>query len=535
MRTIGIRELAEDVIATATAQGNMLGITNMGALVGVLVPLTKDVMRSMAYHDAADVQLRARAAEDEMASGQPMSTVSEFMQQHESLGHRGGPTRVGIRNLSGSRIEEAAQVGETLLVSSGRVTLALLIPVTPKWLESLVESKIRLLVEPDSLGPDSVGGPPELVAPAVGLVTPRSEVPPVQTTSGREILLLRAIGIRIIGDPPGGGFRLFGTVTDMLAHEVRDPIERDLPDMDEGQVYAAILELIDDLYRNIGPDKQLIGVGLEVGGHVRHGRVVYSANAFWHDFPLADRLNAALGLPVVLENDANALAILERRFNGISDDNVAVVIITNRGVGCGLIVDGRLFRGAHGMAGELGHVPLATGLCRCGNADCLECAATPYAISENLEAAGFKDGYETAVTLMTENRDVEEKFQNAGTVLGRGAATIIDLLNPSAMVFYGPAELVGPSQEFFIGAYPGREASTHPYLDAMVAAIRSYSFSSGASGCRFIIRRAIDNYSARAAAACLINWVLPTSQVLRGRPVIVQSREARAVGSLVRN
>jgi predicted NBD/HSP70 family sugar kinase len=542
METVAIRELSGDLIAGATAQGQVLGITNKGALVGVLVPLTGEVVQRMANRDAADIRENARQADADLASAQPMRLLSDLLQGGGPAGHRAGPARVSIRELSGARLEEAARDGRALLVSSGRVTLALLIPITPSWLERLVEGAISQFIDGDS--PDSGGrlgevvgvSPQSAIFPsavptatsAVGMVTPKGEVPPPQASLGREILLQRAIGIRIIADPADGQSRLQGVVTDMLAHEEGRRLERGLENMDEGHVFAAILSLIDDLRAYIAPEERLIGVGLEIGGHVHDGRIIYSANANWGDFPLADRLNAVLGLPVVLENDGDALAILERRFDGVPEDNLAVILLTYVGIGCGLVIDGHVFRGTTGMAGEIGHIPLASGNgdslgCRCGNHDCLECAATPRAIDEALKESGFKGGYRAALQAVTSRDDVRQRFEVAGAALGRGAATVINLLNPSAIVFYGPPELLGASREFRIGTDPRSEANAHPYAAAMVEAIRNNSFSTGASDCRFIIRKSIDDHSARAAAACLINRILPTSQLLRSRPVMVHA------------
>ena len=100
---------------------------------------------------------------------------------------------------------------------------------------------------------------------------------------------------------------------------------------------------------------------------------------------------------------------------------------------------------------------------------------------------------------------------------------MIDLIDPSAMVFYGPSELLGSSREFRIGTDPRRETETHPYLAAMMEGILGHAFSTGASDCRFIIRSASDVVSARAAAACIINRILPTSQMLTGSPVMVRA------------
>jgi len=546
VKTVTIRDLSGERIARASEDGHVLGVTNMGALVGVLVPMTKEVIQRMADRDAVQVRERVEQAEEELASERPMSTVSELLQQHAQSGRQAGPDRVNIRQLSGARLERAAHDGHPLLITSRRATLALLIPVTSRWLERLVEVEITRFIDGDPadqaerLGKD--GGAQSAVpsaawapVPAVGMLTPRGEVLPQPTSLGREIARQRAIGIRVDADPADGKSKLLGVVTDTVAKVLGEPITRELASIDESDVYNAMLSLIDDLKTRI-PQEYLIGIGLEIGGHIHQGQIIRSFNVHWDYFPLADRLNAAFGLPVVIENDANALAIFERRFHGVAEDNLAVIIITYQGIGCGLIVDGHLYRGSSGMAGELGHIPAGQPAsqtsagsdddddwCRCGNSDCLERVATPRAIGSAKESRNH-GGYDAALGMMTTDDQVRKNFEHAGQALGRGVATIINLFNPSAIVFYGSPELLGSSREFHIGADIRREKDSHPYLAGMVEAISGNQFSTGAADCRLIVRKAVDSHSARAAAACLINRLMPTSQILQARPVTVQTR-----------
>lgn len=96
----------------------------------------------------------------------------------------------------------------------------------------------------------------------------------------------------------------------------------------------------------------------------------------WDDVPLADALEACLGRPVHLENDANAAAVAEWRFGAAQGYATAVYLTMSTGVGAGLILDGRLFRGSHGAAGEVGHARIdwtdAAEPCSCGARGCLE-------------------------------------------------------------------------------------------------------------------------------------------------------------------
>lgn len=531
MQTVSIRELSGDLIARATSQGQTLGVTNMGGLVGVVVPLTKEVLEGIAHRDEGARQARVREAETEMASGRPLGTLSELLDEGSppAPGARSLPkgwasfSRVGIRDLSGARLEQAARDGEALLVSSGRVTLALLIPVTPDWVEHLVEGGIKRFIDGDSDSGVAVRDTRRDALPAGEL-----GVPAARTISGREFLRQRAIGIRIIADASDGPSRLQGVLTDMLARAVGERVERTLESVDEVHVVAEILSLVDDLRAQMGTDERLIGVGLEIGGHVHEGGVVYSANAHWMQFPLEDRLRNILRLPVVLENDANALAIYERRFEGVAENNLAVMLLTRFGVGCGLILDGHIYRGVHGMGGEIGHIPMSMNgdgeiLCRCRNPDCLECVATPRAIEEALRQSAYDGDYDTALKDSGSER-AREAFESAGTALGRASATVINILNPSAMVFYGPPDLLGTSREFHIGGDPRTEEVAPHYASAMIKAIRNHAFSTGASDCLFTVRTSVEKYSARAAAACLIDSVVPEARVQDDRPIVLQTR-----------
>jgi predicted NBD/HSP70 family sugar kinase/antitoxin (DNA-binding transcriptional repressor) of toxin-antitoxin stability system len=546
METVTIRELSAEVIARASSEGYLLGITNMGAPVGVVVPLSREALQRTTVRDAERVRERAEQAVRDLESGEPMSTVDELLQQAEPGGHA-GPERVSIRQLSGARLEQAARDGRTLIITSGRVALALLVPVTPSWLEDVVTDKIAHFLggspsDPPADVDDDRGAGPVAVAedlplsPAIGMLTPRREVLAQQISLGREIIWRRAIGIRVDADPQDGRGRLLGVVTDTVAKVLGEPVTRELASIDESVVYNAILGLIDELRARIRYPEHLIGIGVEIGGHVHDGEIIRSFNVHWEDFSLADRLNAAFGLPVVVENDANALAILERRFYGVKEDNLAVVLVTYQGIGCGLVLDGHLYRGSRGMAGELGHIPVGQSAsrpaggrggemldrCRCGNPECLELVATPRAIGQ-AEAVMSAGGYQAARSVMPVNDRVRREFERAGRALGRGIATVINLFNPAAIVFYGPAELFGQSREFHIGADLRRYTEKYPYLAGMVEEVDSHQFSVGASECRFIVRRAVDGQRASAAAASLINRLMPTSQVLETRPVMVQA------------
>jgi glucokinase len=126
-------------------------------------------------------------------------------------------------------------------------------------------------------------------------------------------------------------------------------------------------------------------VGLALAGFVTPDRrsVRFAPHLPWRDAPVADRIAARLGKPVVVEHDANAAAVAERRFGAAAGASVVVFLALGTGIGSALLVDGELYRGAHGVAPELGHLCVVPGgrPCPCGKAGCWEryCSGTALA------------------------------------------------------------------------------------------------------------------------------------------------------------
>ncbi|HEX6077395.1 MAG TPA: ROK family protein [Micromonosporaceae bacterium] len=556
MRRVSIRELSADVIRNCANDSEGLGVTSKGALVGVLIPLTHDVLQRLATNDADE--LTASAAEVRAGAGGPPTNLRDVLQDPAPpTGRADDFSRVSIREISGALLERASSTGKPLVVTIDRIDVAVFLPLLSSWVDRLVtESVGRFLSDPvtDNSGP-------------AAHVDTNTEVPAQLTrVSGRRFAGQRAIGIRIVGDARGDRERLVGVVTDGLARIKVDPITLPLERLDETYVVEQILSLIDMLRSHIDDTDDLIGVGIEIGGHVSQGRVVHSTNIHWDQFPVADQLSEIIGLPVVLENDANALAIHERYFEGISADNFSVVLVTHLGIGCGLVLDGRLHRGSRGMAAELGHVPIANvplpsshasrhtqapsqgsifqpsgsiedtesevRRCRCGNLDCLECIATPQGIEATLHANGFTGSFEDALKA-SQDPLVRDVIARAGTALGNGIAILLNLVNPEAIVLYGPLEVVGAPRQFHVENFntvADAKAVTGAgriYTDAMVDSIRNHVFSNAADACQFIVRIRSDEKGAKAAAACVIRAIRDRSDVGRQSRVPMQFEYSR--------
>lgn len=166
------------------------------------------------------------------------------------------------------------------------------------------------------------------------------------------------------------------------------------PDRDARGQIADMLDLVGHLSLSAAEWGSVWGVGVSFGGpvDVASGTVLQSHHIEgWENLPLVAELGAALRRPVLMENDANAVALGEYRYGagrGVSD---LVYMTISTGIGGGVILNGRLWRGRHGLAGEVGHMVVRPGgpLCTCGNRGCLESLASGPAIARRAcEALG---------------------------------------------------------------------------------------------------------------------------------------------------
>ncbi|HWH31330.1 MAG TPA: ROK family protein [Egibacteraceae bacterium] len=235
-------------------------------------------------------------------------------------------------------------------------------------------------------------------------------------------------------------------------------------------VTDAIAALVADLWRQAGGAPLPVGVGA-AGVFDRSGVLRYSPNIpGWDEVPLAARLSEALGVAVRADNDANVAAWGECRAGAARDIEGTVVMLTvGTGIGGGLVQDGALVRGAHGMAAEFGHIVVAEGgpLCGCGNRGCLEALASGTAIGRTAAqrlAAGHGSALAgegsaptgKSVTLAAQAGDelATAVLAECGFWLGVGIASLVNALDPDLVVVGGGAMQAG---EMLLG--PAREAA----------------------------------------------------------------------------
>lgn len=199
-----------------------------------------------------------------------------------------------------------------------------------------------------------------------------------------------------------------------------------------------------------------IGVGLPGLVDFRQGKLVFAPNLKWSDIPVRLIWTSRFNIPVFVENEANCAALGEYFYGVAHDSKDFVYIKTGIGLGAGIMIGGRLFKGANGFAGEAGHTTLYAGgeLCGCGRRGCWEKYVSPAAIVasavtkiEKGDASIITDmvrGDLSRVTVCTLNEAAELKdpvacnaFEEAGAHLGVGMANLANILDPELIVLGG--------------------------------------------------------------------------------------------------
>jgi len=201
--------------------------------------------------------------------------------------------------------------------------------------------------------------------------------------------------------------------------------------------------------------EQVRGAGVAVPGLVdpSSGVCAIAPNLDWHDVPIRQRVQAAVGAPTVVANSTHAAAIAESRLRG-EEHRVLVWVYAGSGIGAGVVLDGTLFSGATGYAGEVGHSPVVENgvRCSCGNRGCLETVASSQAIvrhaGELLKSGGESSRLQRGRRRLTADMVVElardgdavalRAVREAGDQLGRGIAYLVNVLSPSIVVLGGP-------------------------------------------------------------------------------------------------
>jgi len=223
-----------------------------------------------------------------------------------------------------------------------------------------------------------------------------------------------------------------------------------------GQTSDALMEACDDLLASVtakaGLDRRhLSAVGIGVPGFVDSatGRVLWSPILRDRDYPLAEVFSARCGLPVLIDNDANLVALAELWYGAGREVADFAVVTIEHGVGMGVVINHRLHRGARGLGMELGHtkVQLDGALCRCGQRGCLEAYVADYALAREATTAlnwMHKAGQPMQVLIESlydhakaGNAAARSIFRRAGRYLAVGLANVVNLFDPAVIILSG--------------------------------------------------------------------------------------------------
>jgi glucokinase len=231
-------------------------------------------------------------------------------------------------------------------------------------------------------------------------------------------------------------------------------------------VFARIARLLESVLKKADMSiSDIASIGVGCGGPLdSETGIVYSPPNLpgWDAYPLKEKLEARFHVPAFVENDGNAAALAEFHFGAGKGYRNLFYITASTGIGSGIILDGRLYRGTNYSAGEFGHIVLAKGgpRCNCGGRGCLEALASGTAIARKAakEAARFphsslgelalKNGALTArdvaATARKGDPGAQRIFADAARYLGLGITSVIHLLNPEIVIIGGGLSETGP-------------------------------------------------------------------------------------------
>jgi glucokinase len=222
-------------------------------------------------------------------------------------------------------------------------------------------------------------------------------------------------------------------------------------------INRAILSLRELLKEIQAPEEALKGIGCSVPGPLdrKSGFVLFSPNLGWHNVPMVDLMRSQLDIATVIDDDAHCAALGEACKGAAYGSNFAVYVTISTGIGAGIIIDGNLYRGAHGFAGEVGHITIETAgpPCTCGNFGCFESLASGSAIAAQARQAVVNGDNSILKTIIDDPVRLRAEhviqaadagdivalriIESVGTYLGIGLAAVACMFDPQIIVVGG--------------------------------------------------------------------------------------------------
>jgi glucokinase len=290
-----------------------------------------------------------------------------------------------------------------------------------------------------------------------------------------------------------GGTKIAGALVSESG-EILCELKVPSPANDSQALQAAVVSMVNELRQG----QEILAVGVAAAGFIDANQavVVYSPNLSWRNEPLKAKLEADLGVPVFIENDANAAGWAEYRFGAGRGSHHMMMLTIGTGVGGAIVANGELFRGAFGIGAELGHsnfIPNGKA-CGCGQKGCLEQYGSGTALlnsAKELVASGIPDASRLAelASLKGELTGVEvyQAIQEGdtgalrllgelGTNLGMAVASFTAILDPEIVVIGGGVSAAGelllePIRASYLAHLPAR--GFRPELEIVAAQLHN--------------------------------------------------------------
>ena len=283
-----------------------------------------------------------------------------------------------------------------------------------------------------------------------------------------------------------GGTKILSVCLDhqlrVVAKDIRPTLAQDGPDA----VIARMLGSIQAVTTGV-PVKSL-GISAPGPADLKEGVVTSPPNlAGWSNVPLRRLLGTALGIPTVMENDANAAAVAEHRLGAGRGYSHLILVTVGTGLGGGLIIEDKVYHGASGGAGEIGHMQLESKgpQCGCGRFGCLEAFSSGTALARDAvliveqEPNGLvarlarNEGVSPdarILSLAAEEGDLAAAaaVARAGRYLGAGLTNLVNIFNPEAIVIGGSLRKLGERYLGPAAEVVHREALRQPYADVHI-------------------------------------------------------------------
>jgi predicted NBD/HSP70 family sugar kinase len=266
------------------------------------------------------------------------------------------------------------------------------------------------------------------------------------STGGRPPAVLafnRDAGVVLVADLGATHSRV--AVSDLVG----TPLTERTSDLDIAVGPEAVLtwvrERFEELLHDVGrPREDVLGIGLGVPGPVEFasGRPVNPPiMPGWDDFPIPEWFAGRYGAPVLVDNDVNIMARGEHRMHWRETEHLLLIKV-GTGIGCGIVADGHIHRGARGAAGDIGHIRATSRedvVCRCGNLGCLEAIAGGQALADALAAEGedVSRSRDVVALVLNGHPGAIRKVRDAGRTLGEVLAGTVNFFNPAVIVLGG--------------------------------------------------------------------------------------------------